>query len=373
MPSTNSIGKYGVAESEIFVNLVSVNQDKDNLIIKEWAETSKNKVGSLYKLPDWKEAKIEIIVHIPYEVKPDNVIIHLSCEVTNFYHYIFCKKNSEKIIDGEKYQTYNAFYNLSRHNFSGILSIYSDALKKDNLISESAYFRIWTDKRVPPNLGSSLFDWKFRNFSENELNQEPINSDLFSILKKFKGKDFYSMITPPENDDLTTIYINTNYHEILESLFDENINENLEALRDLFFLYFSSNAFMYEFSSVVLKLSNFKLELRTSFENDQINEENLKESIFADIKTEFNEESTDINFKKIDGLSLLIYPELKSNQKERIYNFWKSSNYDDSKELFTRFNLSFQSEFNPSRTLKGFDKLIKIIENSGEEGESIDF
>lgn len=373
MPSTNSIGKYGVAEAEISVNLVSVNQDKNNLVLKDWAENSKNKVGSLYKVPTWKEAEIEILVTIPSQVKPDSVIVHLNCEVTNFYEYVECKKYSEKTLDGNKLIIYKTTFILSRANFSGILSLYSDVLKSGKLIAESSYFRIWTDKRLPPNLGSSIFDWKFRNFEENELNEEPINSELFSLIKNFKGKNFYSLITPPENDELTTIFINTNYHEILESIFNESINENLEGVRDLFFLYFSSNAFMYEFSLITLKLANFKPDLRSRMSSDQIDEENLKEIIYSDIKAEFTEESLDINFKKIDYLSLLIYPELKNNLRERIYKFWKSSNYEDSNDLFTRFNLGFQGIFNPARTLKGFEKLISIIQSIGEESESNDF
>ena len=373
MPSTSSVGKYGVQEAEISVNLVSVDQNMNSLAVEGWKETYLNKIGSLYKVPDWQEAEIEITVTIPLQVKPDTVVVHLNCDVTNYYQLINCKKVSEETIGGKKYLIFNSVFNLTRNNISGILSLYADALKNENLVAESSYFRIWSDKRVPPNLGSSLFDWKFRNFEDNSLNKEPISSELNALIKNFKGKNFYSLITPPENDELTTIYVNTNFHEILETIFDENINENLEAVRDLLFLYFASNAFMYEFSTVTLRLSNFKSELRQNLVSDQIDEENLREMIYSDIKTEFAEESDDINFKKIDGLSLYLYPELKSNQKERIFKFWKSSNQQDSKDLFVRFNLAFQSTFNPSRTLKGFEKLIEIIENSVDEGENNDF
>ena len=42
--------------------------------------------------------------------------------------------------------------------------------------------------------------------------------------------------------------------------------------------------------------------------------------IYSDIKTEFAEESDDINFKKIDGLSLYLYPELKIIKKREFLN-----------------------------------------------------
>ena len=83
MPSTSSVGKYGVQEAEISVNLVSVDQNINSLAVEGWKETYLNKIGSLYKVPDWQEAEIEITVTIPLQAKPDAVVVHLNCDVTN--------------------------------------------------------------------------------------------------------------------------------------------------------------------------------------------------------------------------------------------------------------------------------------------------
>jgi len=370
MPLTSNVGKFGVQKADISIDLISVDTEFSKSMSLNWNKTSEFKKGYLYEIPDWKEAEISIEVYVPTTVNLDKTIVHINCDVTNFYQFIECKKNGERTIDGVKLNKYSATFILYRNNFSGIVSLYADILKNEKLVAESSFFQIFTDKRVPPELGNSLFDWRISDFSGETENN--LSVDLQTFIDEFSGKKFYSLITPSESNDLTTIYMNSNYNKIFESIVDENINKNLQGLRDLMILYFSSNAYMYEFSSIMLLLSSFKLEYREQYNSGSLDEANAIENVYSDLKEELENETADINFKKINAMSLMLYPELKNEEKLRVYKFWKSSIHDESKDLFIRFNLAFQKEFNPSAKLEGFNNLLEIIEDSTGSNEDGD-
>lgn len=366
MSSIKSIGRYGVYSSNIDVNLLKL----DNKIISRevnsiWETGHNQKKGLLNNVLDWSSADLEIIGLIDKASQCDRAVLKINCNWTNFYNQIDLNKT-----DNKNETQFNILFTLDKSLVSSEVTFSIDFFNNEKLVGESKVFQVFVDNRIKPEIDSSQFKWEFYNFEKDSQNEIPnefrsLIQDEFSI----KGQQFISFFaTPDEINNKLRILVNESFPGIDENLFDskEKLPEQLIHLRDLLEMYYRSNAYMVQFMNTTFKLKDLGKKLKEQYENEEISELDLKVKVYEEIKEEFNSELNQLSFELINFLSLKLFPKDKTSERDRIYKWWNLSQ-GDANQLIERFNLAFQTVFDPAKKLKDFEKFAKSLVDMGDE------
>ena len=161
-----------------------------------------------------------------------------------------------------------------------------------------------------------------------------------------------------------------------ENFFNDNehIPESLIGLRDLLEAYYRSNAYMVQFTNLTFLIQALAQADRKKYVEEEISEDELENRVVEAINNKFDSGSIGTSMELVNYLSSLIFPKEK-NEKRRVYDWWKYAQ-ENQQLLIERFNLSFQTVFNPFKKLN-LEEMIEdlmTIENSknSDSGETID-
>lgn len=372
MSSIKSIGRYGVYPSDIDVNLLKLdNKDVSREINSIWETGHSQKKGYLNQVLDWSNVDLEIIGLIDKESQCNKAVLKINCNWTNFYNQI----ELNKTVRNNQIQ-FNTSFNLDKTFVTSEVTFSIDFFNNGDLVGESKVFQVFVDNRIKPEIDSSQFKWEFYNFEKNSENEIP-NEFRNLIQKEFhiKGQQLLSFFaTPDEINNKLRIIVNESFPGIDENLFDSNekLPEQLVHLRDLLEMYYRSNAYMVQFMNTTFIIKDLGKKLMEQYENEEISELDLKVKVYDEIKEEFNSELNQLSFELINFLSLKLFPLDKTSERERIYKWWRLTQ-GDFNQLIERFNLAFQTVFDPAKKLRGFEKFAKsLVDMQDENTEDTD-
>jgi len=379
MSSIKSIGRFGVYSSDIDVNLLKLD-DKvikidEKVKLREinsvWETGHSQKKGYLNHVLDWSSANLEIIGLIDKASKCNKAVLKINCNWTNFYNQIDLNKT-----DNNNQIKFNGLFTLDKSLVSSEVTFSIDFFNNENLVGESKVFQVFVDNRIKPEIDSSQFKWEFYNFEKDSQNEIPnefrsLIQDEFSI----KGQQFLSFFaTPDEINNKLRIIVNESFPGIDENLFDskEKLPEQLVHLRDLLEMYYRSNAYMVQFMNTTFTIKELGKKPMQDYEKEEISEQDLKVKVYEEIKEEFSSELNQLSFELINFLSLKLFPKDKTSERDRMYKWWSLSQRD-SNQLIERFNLAFQTIFDPAKKLKDFEKFAKsLVDMQNENTENND-
>jgi len=365
MSSIKSIGRYGVYSSDIDVNLLKLDSKIISREVNSIWETGHNqKKGLLNNVLDWSSADLEIIGLIDKASQCDRAVLKINCNWTNFYNQIDLNKT-----DNKNQTQFNILFTLDKSLVSSEVTFSIDFFNNEKLVGESKVFQVFVDNRIKPEIDSSQFKWEFYNFEKDSQNEIPnefrsLIQDEFST----KGQQFISFFaTPDEINNKLRIFVNESFPGIDENLFDskEKLPEQLIHLRDLLEMYYRSNAYMVQFMNTTFTIKDLGKKLKEQYEREEISEQDLKVKVYEEIKEEFNSELNQLSFELINFLSLKLFPKDKTSERDRIYKWWNLSQ-GDVNQLIERFNLAFQTVFDPAKKLKDFEKFAKSLVDMGD-------
>jgi len=365
MSSIKSIGRYGVYSSDIDVNLLKLDSKIISREVNSIWETGHNqKKGLLNNVLDWSSADLEIIGLIDKASQCDRAVLKINCNWTNFYNQIDLNKT-----DNKNQTQFNILFTLDKSLVSSEVTFSIDFFNNEKLVGESKVFQVFVDNRIKPEIDSSQFKWEFYNFEKDSQNEIPnefrsLIQDEFST----KGQQFISFFaTPDEINNKLRIFVNESFPGIDENLFDskDKLPEQLIHLRDLLEMYYRSNAYMVQFMNTTFTIKDLGKKLKEQYEREEISEQDLKVKVYEEIKEEFNSELNQLSFELINFLSLKLFPKDKTSERDRIYKWWNLSQ-GDVNQLIERFNLAFQTVFDPAKKLKDFEKFAKSLVDMGD-------
>lgn len=370
MSSIKSIGRYGVYSSDIDVNLLKLDSKIISREVNSIWETGHNqKKGLLNNVLDWSSADLEIIGLIDKASQCDRAVLKINCNWTNFYNQIDLNKT-----DNKNQTQFNILFTLDKSLVSSEVTFSIDFFNNEKLVGESKVFQVFVDNRIKPEIDSSQFKWEFYNFEKDSQNEIPnefrsLIQDEFST----KGQQFISFFaTPDEINNKLRIFVNESFPGIDENLFDskDKLPEQLIHLRDLLEMYYRSNAYMVQFMNTTFTIKDLGKKLKEQYEREEISEQDLKVKVYEEIKEEFNSELNQLSFELINFLSLKLFPKDKTSERDRIYKWWNLSQ-GDVNQLIERFNLAFQTVFDPAKKLKDFEKFAKSLVDMGDGNTEI--
>jgi len=122
---------------------------------------------------------------------------------------------------------------------------------------------------------------------------------------------------------------------------------------------------MVQFMNTTFTIKDLGKKLKEQYEREEISEQDLKVKVYEEIKEEFNSELNQLSFELINFLSLKLFPKDKTSERDRIYKWWNLSQ-GDVNQLIERFNLAFQTVFDPAKKLKDFEKFAKSLVDMGD-------
>ena len=313
---------------------------------------------------DWSSADLEIIGLIDKASQCDRAVLKINCNWTNFYNQIDLNKT-----DNKNQTQFNILFTLDKSLVSSEVTFSIDFFNNEKLVGESKVFQVFVDNRIKPEIDSSQFKWEFYNFEKDSQNEIPnefrsLIQDEFST----KGQQFISFFaTPDEINNKLRIFVNESFPGIDENLFDskDKLPEQLIHLRDLLEMYYRSNAYMVQFMNTTFTIKDLGKKLKEQYEREEISEQDLKVKVYEEIKEEFNSELNQLSFELINFLSLKLFPKDKTSERDRIYKWWNLSQ-GDVNQLIERFNLAFQTVFDPAKKLKDFEKFAKSLVDMGD-------
>ena len=366
MSSIKSIGRYGSYSSDIDVNLLKLdNKNTSREINSIWETGHSQKKGLLNNVLDWSSADLEIIGLIDKDSECNKAVLKINCNWTNFYNQIVLNKT----VNNNQTQ-FKVLFTLDKSLVSSEVTFSIDFFNNEKLVGESKIFQVFVDNRIKPEIDSSQFKWEFYNFEKDSQNEIP-NEFRSLIQEEFssKGQQFISFFaTPDEINNKLRIFVNESFPGIDENLFDskEKLPEQLVHLRDLLEMYYRSNAYMVQFMNTTFTIKDLGKKLKEQYEREEISEQDLKVKVYEEIKEEFNSELNQHSFELINFLSLKLFPKDKTSERDRIYKWWNLSQGNVS-QLIERFNLAFQTVFDPAKRLKDFEKFAKSLVDMGDE------
>ena len=366
MSSIKSIGRYGSYSSDIDVNLLKLdNKNTSREINSIWETGHSQKKGLLNNVLDWSSADLEIIGLIDKDSECNKAVLKINCNWTNFYNQIVLNKT----VNNNQTQ-FKVLFTLDKSLVSSEVTFSIDFFNNEKLVGESKIFQVFVDNRIKPEIDSSQFKWEFYNFEKDSQNEIP-NEFRSLIQEEFssKGQQFISFFaTPDEINNKLRIFVNESFPGIDENLFDskEKLPEQLVHLRDLLEMYYRSNAYMVQFMNTTFTIKDLGKKLKEQYEREEISEQDLKVKVYEEIKEEFNSELNQHSFELINFLSLKLFPKDKTSERDRIYKWWNLSQGNVS-QLIERFNLAFQTVFDPAKRLKDFEEFAKSLVDMGDE------
>lgn len=366
MSSIKSIGRYGSYSSDIDVNLLKLdNKNTSREINSIWETGHSQKKGLLNNVLDWSSADLEIIGLIDKDSECNKAVLKINCNWTNFYNQIVLNKT----VNNNQTQ-FKVLFTLDKSLVSSEVTFSIDFFNNEKLVGESKIFQVFVDNRIKPEIDSSQFKWEFYNFEKDSQNEIP-NEFRSLIQEEFssKGQQFISFFaTPDEINNKLRIFVNESFPGIDENLFDSNekLPEQLVHLRDLLEMYYRSNAYMVQFMNTTFTIKDLGKKLKEQYEREEISEQDLKVKVYEEIKEEFNSELNQHSFELINFLSLKLFPKDKTSERDRIYKWWNLSQGNVS-QLIERFNLAFQTVFDPAKRLKDFEEFAKSLVDMGDE------
>tara|TARA_Y100000389_G_C17460728_1_gene521435 strand:+ start:1261 stop:2406 length:1146 start_codon:yes stop_codon:yes gene_type:complete len=372
MSSIKSIGRYGIYSSDIDVNLLKLdNKEVSRKRNSIWEMGHNQKKGFLNQILDWSNADLEIIGLIDKASQCNKAVLKINCNWTNFYNQI----ELNKTVKNNQIE-FTSLFNLDKNLVSSEVTFSIDFFNNGNLVGESKVFQVFVDHRIKPEIDSSQFKWEFYNFEKESHNEIPTEfRNLIQSEFLIKGQQFLSFFaTPDEINNKLRIIVNESFPGIDENLFDsdEKLPEQLVHLRDLLEMYYRSNAYMVQFMNTTFIIKDLGKKLMDQYEKEEITEQDLKAKVYDEIKEEFSSELNQLSFELINFLSVKLFPKDKTSEIERIYKWWSLS-HRDSNQLIERFNLAFQTIFDPAKKLRGFEKFAKsLVDMQDGSTENID-
>ena len=130
---------------------------------------------------------------------------------------------------------------------------------------------------------------------------------------------------------------------------------------------------MVQFMNTTFTIKELGKKPMQDYEKEEISEQDLKVKVYDEIKEEFNSELNQLSFELINFLSLKLFPKDKTSERDRIYKWWSLSQRD-SNQLIERFNLAFQTVFDPAKKLKDFENFAKslvVMQNENTENNDV--
>ena len=375
MSSIKSITKFDIFDSDIDVNILKLDNTKvSRQINSSWEKTHSQKKGHLNKFHDWKTVELQILGQVDAKSKCDEAILKINCDWTNFYNQIKLnniQKNKNEI-------TFSTEYTLNKNLVSSEVTFSIDFLNKGKLVGESKRFSVFVDTRIKPDIDSSQFTWIFSEFDKDTENEIPAEYRAL-VQKEFnlRGHKPLSFFSTPDSENKLGIHVNLSFPGLDENLFNDNehIPESLIGLRDLLEAYYRSNAYMVQFTNLTFLIQALAQADRKKYVEEEISEDELENRVVEAINNKFDSGSIGTSMELVNYLSSLIFPKEK-NEKRRVYDWWKYAQ-ENQQMLIERFNLSFQTVFNPLKKLnleEMIEDLMKIenSNNSDSGGETID-
>ena len=183
-------------------------------------------------------------------------------------------------------------------------------------------------------------------------------------MSNLKGEVF-SSIKQPNEDTKLTIYYNINFDGITTGILDDqNLKGdrgNLQNVCNLFGIrrfYFR----MCTHNFLLIKIVGRGKEITV-----EANQEQIKDDLYEMIQDNFSEKDSIHSETKIAQIASLVFPKEKLSEKDRIYEWWKSSDsLDEFYNLLEKFHMAFQKMYDPQKTF-GKELLNFAIDETGEE------
>ena len=353
--SSIDIDAFGMSNGDIDVNLLEINDryrtdDEHN----EWEVHDEAKMGFMSKLGDWENTTLEIVADIESsDANKAVAIIH--CPWTNNTSHFHLEIDRSKSTNNKKVFSKNV--KIHRHQYSSKVIVISKFLKDDLVIGLSPEFSLFVDEREKPDIDSGLFHFEDANFTED--------GDWTELVEQFKGEKFFSSIKQPNEDTKLTIYYNINFDGITTGILDDqNLKGDRGNFYKLFAIYLASGGFISECAHITFYLSKLLEEER---DNREANQEQIKDDLYETIQDNFSEKDSIHSETKIAQIASLVFPKEKLSEKDRIYEWWKSSDsLDEFYNLLEKFHMAFQKMYDPQKPF-GKELLNFAIDETGEE------
>lgn len=356
--SSIDIDAFAMSSGNIDVNLHEINgqyrtEDEHN----EWEVHDAAKMGFLNKLGDWENTTLEIIADVE-STEANKAVAIVHCPWTNNTSHHHLDLDKSKSTSNEKVFTKNIV--IHRDQYSSKVVVITKFLKDDLIVGLSPEFSLFVDEREKPDIDSGLFHFEDARFSQD--------GDWTDLVDEFNGEEYFSSIKQPNEDSKLTIFYNIDFPGITTSILDD---QNLKGPRGNFLRMFAINlasgGFISECSHITFYLSTLLEEIR---DDSGANPEQIKDDLFEVIQENFAEKDSIHSESKIGQIASLVFPDKTLSEKDRIYEWWKSSNnLDELYNLLEKFHMAFQKMYDPKRTFG--EELKKIVIDESQE-ERID-